>query len=390
MAYRCRREMRPVWSSRATFCTAGIEIEERQQLGDFTLRFSRLPGKIPLGVIVRVAEPGQGVGQIVGVHVEPLPVLDDLVQQDLVLLRRLHPAGDFGKSRFARGMVAALAGDNPVNVLRLDVADGNGLEDAEPLHRRVEFLLGLGVEAATGLIGVGADAVAGNGKCPAQPPAAVERTCRGACSSASGNEGFSLNVASAARRAASTTPMDAPLDFCEEAAGDAGFDAGWGMEGDGNTVGDRFLVACQVGDDRVKRQGPKMLPQLGKVAALVCPGPLETRHEIAEQGQVRVVAGTDVVYGGRDLHDALGTPIGGLQGNHHEIRGAQGRKAHQRKSWRAVEDDVIVAVFELRGALPQATNAGRIAPRPSCRRGRRSPAADSRAANRHGCSAWGV
>ena len=44
-------------------------------------------------------------------------------------------------------MVAALAGDDLVDVLRLNVADGNGLEDAEPLHRGVEFLLGIGVEA---------------------------------------------------------------------------------------------------------------------------------------------------------------------------------------------------------------------------------------------------
>ena len=184
--------------------------------------------------------------------------------------------------------------------------------------------------------------------------------------------------------------MDATLDFCEEAAGDAGFDAGGGMEGDGNTVGDRLLVACQVGNDRVKRERPKMLPELGKVAALVCPGPLETRHKIAEQGQVRVVAGTDVVYGGGDLNDALGTPIGGLQGDHHEIRGAQRRKAHQRQSRRAVEDDVIVAVFNCAepfrkrqmqvGLLPDLL-VGKVVGR---------QAGDSRAANRRGCNAWGV
>jgi hypothetical protein len=102
--------------------------------------------------------------------------------------------------------------------------------------------------------------------------------CASDGSSASGNDGFSLNVLSAARRAASTTPVDATLDLCEEATGDAGFDAGGGMEGDGNSVGDRLLVACQVGNDRVKRQRPEMLPQLGKVASLIRPGPLETRH----------------------------------------------------------------------------------------------------------------
>ena len=213
--------------------------------------------------------------------------------------------------------------------------------------------------------------------------------CKRAGSSGSGNDGFSLNVLPAARRAASTTPMDAPLDLCEEAAGDAGFDAGRGMEGDGNAVGDRLLVACQVGNDRVKRQRAEMLPQFGKVAALVCPGPLETRHKIAEQSQVRVVAGTDVVYGSGDLHDALGTPVGGLQGNHHEIRGAEGREAHQGKPRRAVEDDVIVAVFNCAepfrkrqmqvGLLPELL-VGKVVGR---------QAGDSRAANRRGCNAWG-
>ena len=85
--------------------------------------------------------------------------------------------------------------------------------------------------------------------------------------------------------------MDTPLDLVEEATGDAGFDAGRGMEGDGDTVGDGLLIPCQIGDDRVKRQAAEVLPEFGKVAALVRPGPLETRDKIAEQGQVGVVAG---------------------------------------------------------------------------------------------------
>ena len=129
----------------------------------------------------------------------------------------------------------------------------------------------------------------------------------------------------------------------------------------------------------------EMLPQLGKVAALVRPGPLETRHKIAEQGQVRVVPGTDVVHGGRDLNDALGTPIGGLQGDHHEIRGAERPQSLPGKAAAGSRRRCNRSGLQLRGALPQATNAGRIAPRPSCRKGRRSPTGDSRAVNRRGC-----
>ena len=85
--------------------------------------------------------------------------------------------------------------------------------------------------------------------------------------------------------------MDTPLDLGEEATGDAGFGAGWSMEGNGNAVGDRLLVACQVGNDRVKRQEAKVLSELGKVAALIRPGPFEAGNKVAEQEQVWVVEG---------------------------------------------------------------------------------------------------
>ena len=79
-------------------------------------------------------------------------------------------------------MVAALAGDDAVAVLAFEEPDGDGLEDAEPLHRVVDLLLRLGVEAAAGLVGIGLDARDFNVERPAEAAAtvdgAVERVLR--------------------------------------------------------------------------------------------------------------------------------------------------------------------------------------------------------------------
>ncbi|OGC62584.1 hypothetical protein A2264_01115 [candidate division WWE3 bacterium RIFOXYA2_FULL_46_9] len=76
-------------------------------------------------------------------------------------------------------MVAALAGDDAVAVLAFEEPDGDGLEDAEPLHRVVDLLLRLGVEAAAGLVGIGLDARDFNVERPAEAAAAVDGAVEG-------------------------------------------------------------------------------------------------------------------------------------------------------------------------------------------------------------------
>lgn len=127
-----------------------------------------------MGITVRIPEMSQGVGQVERVHVEALPILDDLMEKHFLLPRRLYPAGDFGKACVVGGMVAALAGDDAVDVLGVNIAHGYRLDDAQTLHGGVEFLLGIGVEPAPGLTRVGADAVQRDGKGPTQTPAAVQ------------------------------------------------------------------------------------------------------------------------------------------------------------------------------------------------------------------------
>ncbi len=156
-----------------------IEVEHRQEFGDFPLRLAGLTRQVALGVPVGVAQTSQGVSQVKRVHVEALPVLDDLVEQHFILLGRLHPARDLAQARFACRVVAAFTGDDAVAVLAFQESDGDRLEDAEPLHRVVEFLLRPGVELATGLVGIGLDARDFNEERPAEPAAAVDRAMEG-------------------------------------------------------------------------------------------------------------------------------------------------------------------------------------------------------------------
>jgi hypothetical protein len=51
-----------------------------------------------LGVVVGISEASKRVGQIVGVYVGSLPVLDNLVKEYFLLSRRLDPAWKFFKS----------------------------------------------------------------------------------------------------------------------------------------------------------------------------------------------------------------------------------------------------------------------------------------------------
>ncbi|OGC62583.1 hypothetical protein A2264_01110 [candidate division WWE3 bacterium RIFOXYA2_FULL_46_9] len=150
----------------------------------------------------------------------------------------------------------------------------------------------------------------------------------------------------AAASAASTVLPNPSLDFVDEIPGDGGFVAAFGIESDGNTVGDRLLVSGQVGDDRVEGECTKVLAEFLQVTALVGAGTLEAGDQIPEEHEVRVVPLTDVFDSGGDPDDALCAPVGGLQGDHDVIGGAERREADQGEAWGAVEDDVFVAVTD--------------------------------------------
>jgi hypothetical protein len=69
-------------------------------------------------------------------------------------------------------MVASLSGDDLVDVLRFNVANGDRLEDAEPLHGIDEFLLCVRVESVAWLVGIGTNTVSGDGESTAEAAAA--------------------------------------------------------------------------------------------------------------------------------------------------------------------------------------------------------------------------
>jgi CBS domain-containing protein len=152
----------------------GGEVEQREELRDFPFTLSGLTRQVVLGEAVAVPQSGQRVGQVEGVHVEPLPVLDNLVQEHSLLLGFLNPAGDLRDPRLAGGLVAAFTGDDLVDAVRVDETDGDGLEDTESADGIRQFLLRLGVETAARLVGIRADAVAGNGESATEPAASFQ------------------------------------------------------------------------------------------------------------------------------------------------------------------------------------------------------------------------
>jgi hypothetical protein len=115
------------------------------------------------------------------VHVGSLSVLDDLVQEHLVVLGRLHPAGQLRQIGLFGGFESALAGDDAVDVPLLDETDRDRLQDTEPGDGGRQFALGGRVEAFSWLIGVWLDAIQVDEEGAAETPATFERPDRRGC-----------------------------------------------------------------------------------------------------------------------------------------------------------------------------------------------------------------
>jgi hypothetical protein len=92
------------------------------------------------------------------VHVDPLPVLDNLVQQDFLFPRRLDPTGDFRKSRPASREIASFTGDDLIDILGLDIPDRDRLQDAVSFHGSHQLGLGSLFQPLSGLRRIRPDA----------------------------------------------------------------------------------------------------------------------------------------------------------------------------------------------------------------------------------------
>jgi hypothetical protein len=152
----------------------GVEIEKGEDLRNFTLGFAGGPRNLFLRVAGGVSESCECIGKVVRVHAETLPVLDDSVDEDIFLLGRLDPAGDFSKACVFGGLLTVLTGDDLVEILRFEEADGNGLEDAVLFHGGDKFALGSGIQSFSGLQRTWADTVNPNGKGAADAAAPVQ------------------------------------------------------------------------------------------------------------------------------------------------------------------------------------------------------------------------
>lgn len=101
-----------------------------------------------------------------------LPVLDDLVEKDILFAGRLHPTGNLGKARGDCCMEATFAADDLIGVLAIEEANADRLKDAELPDRFRQLLLGLSREVFSRLGWVGPDAGKLDEKCACQPATA--------------------------------------------------------------------------------------------------------------------------------------------------------------------------------------------------------------------------
>ena len=68
----------------------GVEVEEGKQFGDFPFALAGLSREVALREPIGIAESRQGIGQVIRVHVEALPILDDLVEEHILFFRGLE------------------------------------------------------------------------------------------------------------------------------------------------------------------------------------------------------------------------------------------------------------------------------------------------------------
>src|SRR6266545_6333079 len=85
------------------------EFQEREQSADLALGLASEGSQCLLARARAVAEQRERPGQLQRLQIAALPVLDDLVDEDVVRLRRLHPAGDGREPQRLRRLEAPLA-----------------------------------------------------------------------------------------------------------------------------------------------------------------------------------------------------------------------------------------------------------------------------------------
>lgn len=137
-------------------------LEQCQRARHFGFGLASRLGDLPLRVAQFIAQAGERIGEVVRMEVGTLPVFNDLPQQNLVVLGRLHPARHLGEAGCLGRLEAALTGNDLVDVLTGDVANADWLEYAELPNGRREFDLGVIVQRAPRLGGVSADAADGD------------------------------------------------------------------------------------------------------------------------------------------------------------------------------------------------------------------------------------
>lgn len=174
--------------------------------------------------------------------------------------------------------------------------------------------------------------------------------------SANPSEGVRSSVRVARLFAVRSALLNSSEDFVEEFAGNAGSGRVGSMFGDGDAEADTSLEGCLVRHGGVKYLAAEMFGQLLAIASLQGAGSLESRYEVAEQSQFRVITSANIFEGFGHLRHALCTPVGGFERNDQAIRRRQRRHADKRNAGRTIDEHQVV----LRSERPTGFTKGQV------------------------------
>lgn len=143
-----------------------VDLLERQQSRDFAFGFGEPLAQFAGANVKRITQFGEGIGKFQRFQVGPLPVLADLLDEDLHARQRrlgrrhvFHEAGDRGQANRLRRAVATFARNDLIHLRFRFVPHADRLPDTAFPNRCGEVRQLLFIKLPPWLVGVGLDPV---------------------------------------------------------------------------------------------------------------------------------------------------------------------------------------------------------------------------------------
>lgn len=129
-------------------------VMNREQLADFAFRFAGYVREFLLRQSMFITEASQRIGGFERTQIDPLPVMDDLVNENVFAFSGLNTAWEFRETKCRRGGKTAAAVDDHV-FSEFDIpSHGQGLLDAACSNRRDQLLKFAVIEKLPRLAGI--------------------------------------------------------------------------------------------------------------------------------------------------------------------------------------------------------------------------------------------